>query len=84
MSLNNQHHQPSVSSTSYPTPLLPNRSLLRSPQARQDLHRDLHTKWYYKKVSSVHNGLLVRQEYRVTVRIVFSLGFGLSLIAFGL
>jgi len=76
MSPGNQHLS-SIGPTSHPTSQLANRTLFRSPQARHDLHRDLQTKWYYKKVSSIHNGALVRQEYRVTVRITFSLVFGL-------
>jgi len=83
MSLNNQPLLPSISSKPHTPPHLSNRTLVRSPQARQDLQRDIQTKWYYKKVSSIHNGALVRQEYRVTVRITFPIGLGSSLIAFG-
>ncbi len=84
MNLNNQQHLPFISSTPQPAPHLSNRNLFRSQQARQDLQRDIQTKWYYKKVSSIHNGALVRQEYRVTVRISFPMGFRWSLIAFGI
>lgn len=57
--------------TQHYTPQLTNRAFYRNPQARHDLQRDIQTKWYYKKVSSIHNGALVRQEYRVTVGINF-------------
>lgn len=83
MNLNNQQHVPFISSTPQPAPHLSNRTFFRSPQARQDLQRDIQTKWYYKKVSSIHNGALVRQEYRVTVRTNFPLIFRRPLIAFG-
>ena len=88
MNINNhQHHQqqqlPLISAAPQPAPHPSNRTLFRSPHARQDLHRDLQTKWYYKKVSSIHNGALVRQEYRVTVRFNFPMDFSWILIAFG-
>lgn len=83
MNHHNQQNLPFISSTPLPAPHLSNRTLFRSPQARQDLQRDLQTKWYYKKVSSIHNGALVRQEYRVTVRTNFPMSFRRSLIAFG-
>ena len=84
MNLNNQHHLPFISSTPQPALHPSNRNLFRSQQARQDLQRDIQTKWYYKKVSSIHNGALVRQEYRVTVRINFPMVSCWSLIAFGI
>jgi len=84
MNVNNQQHLPFISSTPQPAPHPSNRALIRSPQARQDLQRDIQTKWYYKKVSSIHNGALVRQEYRVTVRINFPMDSGWILIAFGM
>ena len=83
MNPHNQQNLPFISSTPLPAPHLSNRTLFRSPQARQDLQRDIQTKWYYKKVSSIHNGALVRQEYRVTVRTNFPTSFRRSLIAFG-
>ena len=52
-------------------------------RTRHDLHRDIQTKWYYKKVSSIHNGALVRQEYRVTVRTHLPMCFNPSLTGFG-
>lgn len=82
MNLNNQHQIPFISCTPQPAVHHSNRNLFRSQHARQDLQRDIQTKWYYKKVSSIHNGALVRQEYRVTVRFSFPMGFRWSLIAF--